>query len=120
MITTIKHKNDEFFSIPLKHVNRYGTLKLWAIAHENGHKTRKQRVLSHTLKHLSGLTIVLNRTETLKPWAIDHENDHKTPKDKFLVVTLKHVNCPGTPKLSEIAHESSHKTQKRWAYLSDM
>jgi hypothetical protein len=40
-----KHKNDEFFIIPLKNVhiiiflvNLHGTPKLWAIAHENGPK----------------------------------------------------------------------------------
>jgi hypothetical protein len=38
-------KNNEFFVMPLKHVqsvmdlvNHPGTPKLWAIAHENGHK----------------------------------------------------------------------------------
>jgi hypothetical protein len=34
-------KTDKFFLITLKHVNCLGTPKLWAIAHENGHKTRK-------------------------------------------------------------------------------
>jgi hypothetical protein len=40
-----KGKNNEFFVMPLKHVqsvmdlvNHPGTPKLWAIAHENGHK----------------------------------------------------------------------------------
>src|SRR5215216_1284996 len=37
-----------------------GTPKLWTIAHKNGHRTRKQRVLGHALKHVSGLTIVVN------------------------------------------------------------
>ena len=41
MKISIKHKNDEFLVITLKHVNRLGTQKLWEIAHENGHKTRK-------------------------------------------------------------------------------
>ena len=43
-----KHKNDELLVITLKHVsghkvvlNRPETPKQWAIAHENGHKTRK-------------------------------------------------------------------------------
>jgi hypothetical protein len=42
-----KHKNSEFFVMPLKHVqsvrdlvNQPGTPKLWAIAHENGHKRK--------------------------------------------------------------------------------
>jgi hypothetical protein len=41
-----KHKNDEFFIIPLKNVqiiiflvNLHGTPKLWAIAHEKSPKT---------------------------------------------------------------------------------
>jgi hypothetical protein len=41
----LKHKNDEFFVMPLKYVlsvmdfvNQSGTPKLWAIAHENGPK----------------------------------------------------------------------------------
>ena len=51
---TIKHENDEFLGITLKHVpglkvalNSPRTIKLWAIAHENGHKTRKRRVSGH-------------------------------------------------------------------------
>src|SRR3954468_14883011 len=54
MKTAIKHENNEFLGINLKHVmgikvvvNRPGTPKLLAIAHENGHKTRKRRVLCH-------------------------------------------------------------------------
>jgi hypothetical protein len=49
MKTELKHKNDEFLVMPLKHVlsvmdlvNHYGTPKLRAIAHENGPKTQKQ------------------------------------------------------------------------------
>ena len=48
---TIKHENDEFLVITLKHVsflkvavNRPRTIKLWAIAHENNHKSGKLRV----------------------------------------------------------------------------
>jgi hypothetical protein len=54
MKMTIKHENDEFLVIPLKHVsglevavNLPRTIKLWAIAHENSHNTRKLRVLDH-------------------------------------------------------------------------
>ena len=43
---TIKHENDEFLGITLKHVpgpkvalNSPRTIKLWIIAHENSHKT---------------------------------------------------------------------------------
>src|SRR3954469_20994226 len=45
-----KHENDEFLLITLKHVsvlevvgNFPRTPKQWAIAHQNGHKTRKRR-----------------------------------------------------------------------------
>jgi hypothetical protein len=50
----IKHENDEFLVITVKHVsglnvvvNLPGTPKQWAIDHENGHKTRKRRVSGH-------------------------------------------------------------------------
>ena len=52
--TTIKHENDKFMLITLKHVsglkvdvNRPGTIKLWAITHENDHKTRKRQAFGH-------------------------------------------------------------------------
>ena len=80
MKMAIKRKNDEFFVITLKHVNHLGTLKLWEIAHENCYKTRKLRVFGHSLKHVSGLTIILNRTGNPILWAINHENIHKTQK----------------------------------------
>jgi hypothetical protein len=48
MKTALKHKNNEFLVLPLKHVmsvidliNHSGTPKLWAIAHENGPKMQK-------------------------------------------------------------------------------
>jgi len=54
MKMTIKHENDEFLGITLRHVpglkvalNIPRTIKLWAIAHETGHKTRKGRVSGH-------------------------------------------------------------------------
>ena len=54
MKTAIRRENDEFLVISLKHVsgltghaNLLGTPKLWEIAHENGHKTRKRRVFGH-------------------------------------------------------------------------
>jgi hypothetical protein len=47
--TALKHRNDEFLVMPLKHVlsdidlvNHSGTPKLWAIAHENGPKMQKR------------------------------------------------------------------------------
>ena len=107
----IKRKNDYFLAIPLKYVNRPRTAKLWAIAHENGHKTRKQRVLGHARKNVLGFTFVVNHPGIPKLWAITHENGDKTQKDEFLIITLKHVNRHGTPKLWALSHENGHKTQ---------
>jgi hypothetical protein len=52
--TALKHKNNDFLIMPLKHVlsvmdlvNHYGTPKLWAIADENGPKMPKRRVFGH-------------------------------------------------------------------------
>jgi hypothetical protein len=49
MKTALKHKNDEFLDMPLKHVvsvmglvNHLRNPKELAIAHENGPKTQKQ------------------------------------------------------------------------------
>ena len=81
MKTAIKHENDEFLVIPLKHesvlighanpprtpkpweslsltrhANPHGIPKPWAIAHENGQKTPKQRVSIIILRHVLGLT----------------------------------------------------------------
>ena len=84
MKTAKNDENDKFLHMPLKHVsgltglvNRPGTPKLWAIAHENGQKLGKQQVLHMPLKHVSGLTGLVNRLITLKPWAIAHENGQK-------------------------------------------
>ena len=73
MKTAINRKNDDFLAIPLKHINRPGTPKLWAITHENGHKTEKDEFLVITLKHV-------NRPGTPKLWEISHENNHNTLK----------------------------------------
>src|SRR3954463_10552593 len=99
MKTPIKRKNDEFLVIPLNHVNRPGIPKLWAIAHENSHKTRKRRVHGHARKNVSGLTFVVNHPGTLKLRAITREMAIKRRKDEFLIITLKHINRPGIPKL---------------------
>src|SRR3954470_11764422 len=84
MKMTIKHENDEFLGITLKHVpglkvalNSPRTIKPWAIAHENGHKTRKRRVSGHIFQHVSCLKVVVNRPRTSKLWALAHENGHK-------------------------------------------
>ena len=80
MKTAIKRKNDDFLVITHKYVNRPGTPKLWAIARENDHKTRKQRVIGHSHKNVSGFPFVVNHPGTPKLWAITHENGHKTQK----------------------------------------
>jgi hypothetical protein len=55
MKTTLKYKNYEFLVIPLKHVlsvmglvDHPGTPKLWAIAHENGHKCKNGKFFCHS------------------------------------------------------------------------
>jgi hypothetical protein len=61
MKMTIKHEINDFLVITLKHVsrlkvvvNRPITIKLWEIAHENGHKTRKRRVSGHISQTCKG------------------------------------------------------------------
>ena len=124
---TIKHENDEFLGITLKHVsgltglaNPTAIQKLWAIAHENGHKTRKLRVFSHISQKCYGSYMPCKSNWNQKPWAISHKNGHKHEKDEFFGITLKHVpglkvalNSPRTIKLWAIAHENGHKTRKR-------
>ena len=87
MKTAVKRKNDTFLVITLKHVSGLtchakppSTPKLWAITHENDHKTQNDKFLGITLKHVSGLKVALNSPRTIKLWAIAHENGHKTRK----------------------------------------
>ena len=54
MKTAIKQENDEFMVISFQHVSGRKVIvnhpripKQWAVAHENGHKTGKQRVFGH-------------------------------------------------------------------------
>jgi hypothetical protein len=63
MKTAIKRENDEFLVITLKHVScltghayHPGTLKMQAIAHENGQKHENIEFLFIPLKHVSGFT----------------------------------------------------------------
>ena len=79
MKMAIKHENDKFLVITLKHissltivVNRPRTPKLWTICHENGHKMENDKFLVITLKHISGLIGQANLHGTLV-----HENGHK-------------------------------------------
>src|SRR3954462_10773983 len=85
MKMTRKHENDDFLGITLKHVpglkvalNNPRTIKLWAIAHENGHKTRNDEFMVISFQHVSGRKVTVNRPRTPKLWAIAHENGHKT------------------------------------------
>src|SRR4051812_19283700 len=111
---SIKCKKDVFLVITLKHVNRPRTPKLWAIAHENGHKMQKRQVFGNALKHVSGTMVVIDHPGTPKPYGISHERVHKMKKKyEFLVITLKHVNRPRALKLWARGHENSPKTQKR-------
>ena len=103
MKTTIKYNNDEFFVIPLKHVNRPETAKLCAITHVNGHKMVKRRVFGYNSKTRKSI----NCGQYLMKTAIKCKNG------EFLVIPLKHVNRTGTPKLWAITHENGHKMQKR-------
>jgi hypothetical protein len=87
MKTALKRKNDEFLVMPLKHVlsvmglvNHPGTLKLWAIAHENGHKHKNDEFLVMSLKHVLGVIDLVNHPETPKLWATVHENGPKMQK----------------------------------------
>jgi hypothetical protein len=80
----IKCKNDEFLVTPLKNVlsvigpvNHPGTPKLWAIAHENGHKHKNNEFWVMPLKHVLSVMGLVNHPETLKLWAIARKNGHK-------------------------------------------
>src|SRR3954454_8872530 len=106
MKTAIKRENEEFLVISFQHVsgrkvivNRPRTPKQWAVAHENGHKTRELRVFSHISQKCNGSYMPCKSNWNQKPWAITHKK----------VV----VNHPRTPKLRAIAHENGHKTRER-------
>jgi hypothetical protein len=87
MKTDLKRKNDEFLVMPLKHVliviglvNHPETLKLWAIAHENGHKRKNHEFLVMSLKHILSIVGLVNHPGTPKLWAVAHEDGPKTQK----------------------------------------
>jgi hypothetical protein len=58
-------------------VNHPETPKLWAIAHENGHKCKNDEFLVMLLKHVLSVTGLVNHSRTPKLWAIAHENGTK-------------------------------------------
>src|SRR3954467_3992323 len=108
MKTAIKCKNGEFLVISLKHIrvllrhaNPAETQKLWAITHENDHKTRKRRVFRHNSQTCTVLKVALNSPRTIKLWAIAHENGHKTRKRRvsghiFPTCIRSEGNCKST------------------------
>jgi hypothetical protein len=72
MKTALKHINGKFLFMPLKHVlrvmglvNHPGTPKLWAKAHENGHKCKNDEFLVMSLKHVLGVMDLVNHRETV-------------------------------------------------------
>jgi hypothetical protein len=76
-----------FFFMPLKYVqsvmglvNHPGTPKLWAIAHENGHKCKNDEFVVMPLKHVQSVMDLINHSGTPKLWAIAHENAPKMQK----------------------------------------
>jgi hypothetical protein len=62
------------------HVNRLGTPKLWAIAHENGHKRKNDKFWDMPLKHVVSVMGLVNHLRNPKQWAIAHENGPKMQK----------------------------------------
>jgi hypothetical protein len=84
----LKHKKGEFLVVPVKHVlsvmglvNHPGIPKLWAIAHENDPKTKKNyEFLVMPLKHVLSIMGLVNHLGTPKLWAIPHENGPKRQK----------------------------------------
>jgi hypothetical protein len=88
----LKRKNDEFLVMPLKHVlsfmglvNHPETPKLWAVAHENGHKRKNDKFLVMSLKHVLSVMDLVNHPRTLKLWAIAHKNGHKCHSNMYEV-----------------------------------
>jgi hypothetical protein len=76
-----------FFVMPLKHVlsvmdlvNHSGTLKLWAISHENSPKTKSNKFFVTPLKNVLSVIGLVNHLGIPKLWAIAHNNGPKTPK----------------------------------------
>jgi hypothetical protein len=61
-------------------VSHPGTLKLWAIAHENGHKRKNDEFFIIPLKNVQTVIFLVNHTGTPKLWAIAHENVPRTQK----------------------------------------
>jgi hypothetical protein len=61
-------------------VNHPGTPKLWAIAHENGHKRKNDEFFIIPLENVQTVIFLVNLQGTPKLWAIAHENVPKMQK----------------------------------------
>jgi hypothetical protein len=122
-----------FFVMPLKHVlsvmglvDHPGTLKLWAIAHKNGHTRKNSPKMQKwwvffvmPLKHVLSVMGLVDHPRTPKLWVIAHKNGHTRKNDKSFLSFLSSVqtfiflvNLHGTPKQWAIAHKNGPKTQK--------
>jgi hypothetical protein len=64
-------------------VNHPGTPKLWAIAHENGHKYKNDEFVVMPLKNVLSVMGLVNHSGTPKRWAISHKNDLKRKTMSF-------------------------------------
>jgi hypothetical protein len=112
MKMTLKHKNEEFLVMPLKHVlsvmglvNHPGIPKLWAIAHEKGHKHKNDEFLVMSLEHVLS---VMGLYITPEPQNCGHMRTAlKRKNDEFLVMSPKHV-------LSVMGLLNHHRTPKLW------
>ena len=82
-----------------RHRNPPGTRKPWSIAHENGQKCPKSRVLTMTPVSCTGVTGHRNPTGTRKPWTIAHENGQECSKS--LVLTMALESCTRGHKASK-------------------
>ena len=81
------------------HRNPPGTRKPWTIAHENGKKCTKSRVLMMPLESCIGVTGHRNPPRTRKPWTIAHENGKKCAKSRVLTMLLE--SCTGGHEASK-------------------
>jgi hypothetical protein len=106
MKTALKRKNDEFLVTPLKHVltvmglvDHLETPKLWAIAHEKGHKFKNNKVFfCDSALNIQTIIFLVILHGIPKQWAIAHENGHKNKNNEFfchssLKCTNYHIPC---------------------------
>ena len=83
-------------------------------------KCENNKFLVITLKHVSGLRIVVNPHGAPKQCAIAHENGQKTLKWRVFgnnpqtcIGSCEPCKSPRTPKLWTIAHKNGHRTRKQ-------